>query len=153
MKVERILCPVDFSASSDRALQAAIGLAQHFGAQIHLVHSFPVHADAFSAYGPVLREDVVEQYRSAANERLSQLRDEVASAGIATTAGLSQVDPSQAIADAARDLGADLIVMGTRGLTGLKHIALGSVAERTVRIAPCPVMTVGEGRGEDTPRQ
>ncbi len=42
----------------------------------------------------------------------------------------------------AKDIGADLIVMGTRGLTGIKHVMLGSVAERTVRLAPCPVLTV-----------
>jgi universal stress protein A len=148
MKVERILCPVDFSPSSDCALRVALDLARHFGAQIHLIHSFPVQADAFSPYGPVLREDVVEQYRSAATERLSQLREEVASKGIEATAGLSQLDPSQAIADEAERQHADMIVMGTRGLTGLRHIALGSVAERTLRIAPCPVMTVGEGAKE-----
>jgi nucleotide-binding universal stress UspA family protein len=50
----------------------------------------------------------------------------------------------EAVSDLARELGADLIVMGTRGATGLKHILLGSVAERTLRTAPCPVLTVKE---------
>jgi nucleotide-binding universal stress UspA family protein len=152
MHVEKILCPVDFSPSSDRALETAIALARQFGAAIHLIHSFPVHADAFSAYGPALRDDVVQQYRASASDRLSRLRDEVASQGIATTARLSPVDPSLAIADEARAEEVDLIVMGTRGLTGLKHIALGSVAERTLRIAPCPVMTVGAGKIEGESR-
>jgi nucleotide-binding universal stress UspA family protein len=48
------------------------------------------------------------------------------------------------VTDLAKEIGADLIVMGTRGATGLKHIFLGSVAERTLRIAPCPVLTVKE---------
>ena len=55
---------------------------------------------------------------------------------------LTPMLPSEAISSAAQELGADLIVMGTRGLTGLKHVMLGSVAERTIRIAPCPVLTV-----------
>jgi nucleotide-binding universal stress UspA family protein len=50
--------------------------------------------------------------------------------------------PPQAIIEMAEDIGADLIVMGTRGLTGIKHVMLGSVVERTVRSAPCPVLTV-----------
>jgi len=50
--------------------------------------------------------------------------------------------PSEAIVMTAKEIGADLIVMGTRGLSGFKHVLLGSVAERTVRLAPCPVMTV-----------
>jgi nucleotide-binding universal stress UspA family protein len=50
--------------------------------------------------------------------------------------------PSEAIITVAKEIGADLIVMGTRGLSGFKHVMVGSVAERTVRLAPCPVMTV-----------
>ena len=52
--------------------------------------------------------------------------------------------PAEAIGRQAEEIGADLIVMGTRGLTGLKHVLLGSVAERTLRVAPCAVLTVKE---------
>ncbi len=62
--------------------------------------------------------------------------------GIQCESHLIAQTPSAAIVEAAEQIGADLIVMGTRGLSGLKHILLGSVAERTVRVAPCPVMTV-----------
>ena len=55
---------------------------------------------------------------------------------------LSSMFPSEVIAKTVEEIGADLIVMGTRGLAGIKHVMLGSVAERTIRIAPCPVLTV-----------
>jgi nucleotide-binding universal stress UspA family protein len=62
--------------------------------------------------------------------------------GVQTEEHLSPLFPPEGIAESAAEVGADLIVMGTRGLTGFKHVLLGSVAERTVRTAPCPVLTV-----------
>ena len=66
----------------------------------------------------------------------------VTNRGIAASGHVVADPAAPAIAHAAEELHADLIVMGTRGLSGLKHVVLGSVAERTVRLAPCPVMTV-----------
>ncbi len=150
MKIERILCPVDFSATSGRALDYAIGFAREFGATIHLVHSFQANPTAISPYGPVMQDDFVAAYRRGATEQVSKLRERVEAAGVDVETHLTQEFPSQAITQAAKENRADLIVMGTRGLTGLKHIVLGSVAERTLRIAPCPVLTVGGGEeGED----
>ena len=70
------------------------------------------------------------------------VRGQVTAAGIEASGHVTEGAPAIVIAQAARAIPADLIVMGTRGLTGLKHIALGSVAERSVRLAPCPVLTV-----------
>ena len=62
--------------------------------------------------------------------------------GIEVSNQVTPMSPGEAISGVAEDIGADLIVMGTRGLTGVKHVLLGSIAERTIRIAPCPVLTV-----------
>ena len=80
--------------------------------------------------------------RDAALEQLEELRQKVAADGVEAAAHMREGTAAEAISSAANDLGVDLIVMGTRGLTGLKHVLLGSVAERTIRVAPCPVLTV-----------
>jgi nucleotide-binding universal stress UspA family protein len=66
----------------------------------------------------------------------------VKSAGVAVESTVTPTAPVEAIERTAEEIGADLVVMGSRGLTGLKHVLLGSVAERTLRTAPCPVLTV-----------
>jgi len=83
-----------------------------------------------------------ERVREAAEKKLDDFRAEVEQAGVAVCVHLSKSFPSDAILQTAGEIEADMIVMGTRGLTGLKHVLLGSVAERTIRIAPCPVVTV-----------
>ena len=145
MKIEHILCPIDFSPTSERALDYAIELARHFDAAIHLIHSYQVNPAAVSPYGPAMREDFFAAYRQAAAEQVEKVREKVAAAGVPVETELSQNFPSEAITEAAVRDEIDLIVIGTRGLTGLKHVLLGSVAERTLRIAPCPVLTVGDG--------
>jgi nucleotide-binding universal stress UspA family protein len=80
--------------------------------------------------------------RDAAEKRLNDWHGMVSNEGIKSESILSADSPSLAISLAAEEIEADLIVMGTRGLSGLKHAVLGSVAERVVRLAPCPVLTV-----------
>ncbi len=74
--------------------------------------------------------------------QLRERQKKIEAEGVPAEASVSSEFPPQAIVEMAKDIGADLIVMGTRGLTGIKHVMLGSVAERTVRLAPCPVLTV-----------
>ena len=74
--------------------------------------------------------------------RLRESQEKVEAEGVLAEASVLSAFPPQAIAEMAQGIGADLIVMGTRGLTGIRHVMLGSVAERTVRLAPCPVLTV-----------
>jgi nucleotide-binding universal stress UspA family protein len=73
---------------------------------------------------------------------LDQWADKVRAEGAPVEATVTPVFACEAIVKVAREINADLIVMGTRGLTGLKHVLLGSVAKRTIRVAPCPVLTV-----------
>ena len=80
--------------------------------------------------------------RDAAEKRLNDWHEMVFGEGIKVESTLSADSPSLATNLAAKEIEADLVVMGTRGLSGLKHAMLGSVAERVVRLAPCPVLTV-----------
>ena len=149
LSVERILVPVDFSETSEHAVDHAIELAKTLGARIELFHSYPSAPGSITPYGPVLPEGIYQAYRDSAEARVSQVRDRVAAAGVEVGAHLSSDVPSMAIVEAAKTLEVDLIVMGTRGLSGLKHVLLGSVAERTVRHAECPVLTVGTPSSSD----
>jgi len=144
MRIERILVPVDFSECSREAVDHAIDIARIFGSEIHLVHSYRLNPGGIMPYGPTLPVDVYDGLRASAGEELTKVRDRVVDADVHCEIHLSQDVPSNAVVNAAKELRVDLIVMGTRGLSGLKHILLGSVAERTVRFAPCPVLTVGQ---------
>ena len=143
MAIRSLLVPTDFSPDAARALEMAIELAQPARAKIHLLHScyFGPYLGGFPE--PVgVPMDFVERVRREVRTRLEQLEKRVAQAGISCASHISEETPVAAIVDRARGVDADLIVMGTRGLTGVKHALLGSVAERTVRLAPCPVLTV-----------
>jgi universal stress protein A len=80
--------------------------------------------------------------RKAAQLRVELLAKRLAQTSVSVETHVSAHDPVSAILELTRSLPVDLVVMGTRGLTGIKHVLLGSVAERTVRLAPCPVLTV-----------
>jgi len=141
-RFERILVPVDFSPHSKEALDTAIQLAHLFGSTIHLLHCYHLQTAGVSPYGIVLPSGYYSDIRDAAEKRLNDWHDMVTKEGLKVESRLSADSPSLAINLAAEDIKADLIVMGTRGLSGLKHAMLGSVAERVVRLAPCPVLTV-----------
>jgi len=142
--ISRILVPTDFSAASDAALAFARTVASTFGASLHLLHVFEdpiVPAGIVEAYAPLpteLRAALVEDARTQLATRVS---DEDRLHFRATTEIVSG-SSAMAIVEYAQDHHNDLIVMGTHGRTGVSHLLLGSVAERVVRLAPCPVLTV-----------
>jgi universal stress protein A len=145
-EIHKILVPVDFSDPSQIALDEAIEFARKFRAEIHLLHCYQIHPEAVIApYGIVVPETLEHDVRMAALKRLSEWRDKAIAAGCKAFEHISAHFPSEAITETADRLGADLIVMGTRGLSGLKHVLLGSVAERTLRTAKCPVLVVKNG--------
>jgi nucleotide-binding universal stress UspA family protein len=141
-RIAKILVPVDFSEHSARALEMAIDLAKAFGAEIHLLHCYQVQPLSISPYGIVLPESFDRDVRQAAERRADEWSTKVTLEGIEVEVSLSSRFPSLEISETASEIGADLIVMGTRGLSGIRHVLLGSVAERTLRLAPCPVLTV-----------
>jgi len=141
-EIHKILVPVDFSEHSRRALHEAIGFAKAFRAELHLLHCYALHVTAIDPYGIAVPEAYDRQLREAAGQRLSEWCSEARAQKVIAKQHVTAQSPFTEIAALAERLGVDLIVMGTRGLSGLKHVLLGSVAERTIRIAPCPVLTV-----------
>jgi nucleotide-binding universal stress UspA family protein len=141
-RFEKILVPTDFSDHATAALEIAAEFAKTFGAKIRLLHCYRLDPDDVSPYGVAAPASYDSRIRDAAARRLNESKEKLGIEGIETETSLSSGFPSEAIAKMAQDFGADLIVMGTRGIAGLKHVMLGSVAERTVRLAACPVLTV-----------
>jgi len=142
-QIQNILVPVDFSEHSAKAVEMAVDVARAFGgATLHLLHCYQIQPVGVSPYGIVVPEAFDRDIRDAAAQKLEEWREKAAADGVDARAHLSSLLPSLAIQDAVGEVGADLVVMGTRGLSGIKHVLLGSVAERTLRTASCPVLTV-----------
>ena len=140
--IEKVLVAIDFSEHADPVLETAVGFARQFEAELHLVHAFDVRIPLVTPYEVAIPTAFIEEAREAAASKLEDLTRRVAGEGLTAVSHLSEVPAASAIVDLAEEIGADLIVMGTRGHTGLKHVLLGSVAERTLRHAPCSVLTV-----------
>jgi nucleotide-binding universal stress UspA family protein len=141
-RFKRILVPSDFSEHSTAALEAAIEIAGAFDSKLHLLHCYQIQPGGISPYGIAIPSSYFADIRDAASQQLAEWQEKHVPAEIAVEASMMSEVPSEAILKTAAEIGADLIVMGTRGLSGFKHVILGSVAERTIRFAPCPVMTV-----------
>ena len=142
MKIETILVPTDFSPHAEHALDYAVGLAKTFGARLHLLHAYSLPVPATFPDTIAVPQSVWDGLREYAGEQLAEARKRVVANGVECEVEALGEPPFPAVVETAERIRADLIVMGTRGLTGLKHVVLGSVAERTVRLAPCPVITV-----------
>jgi universal stress protein A len=150
--ITRILVATDFSDAADEALRYATVLAERLGARLSLVHVVDPFAQALSWEGELslsteMPAEVVEGIQRQFSRRAPIMGHAVAITSIVT--GVT----SSAIVDHARDNGIDLIVMGTHGRHGMAHLLLGSVAERVVRTASCPVLTVRGARLAAAPEQ
>lgn len=140
---ETILVAIDFSAHSQRALDRALGLAAQDGAQLHLVHAVELPAVPL-AYGYEVPSSYLTSAREAAHELLEEAVKGAAAKGVDAQHHLCGAPAEMGIVAVASEIDADLLVVGTHGHTGLKHLALGSVAERVLRRAPCSVLVVKE---------
>jgi nucleotide-binding universal stress UspA family protein len=138
--VRRILVPLDFSVHSQKAMELAISVAKRFDASVDLIHVLDEAPDYAIRLSPRIAE-FEAQARETCDERLQSAKDEVGEAGVQVRSHLQQGFPPEVIAEKAASDGADLIVMGTHGYRGFARVALGSVAERTLRLAPCSVLT------------
>jgi universal stress protein A len=143
-QLKRILLPTDFSPTSDIAFNYALDMAARYGATIHLLHVVDdaryatAYPDGFFIELPELRKQLSE----AADERLTTAAARSADVNVIATTGVIAGRPAQVIVEQATTRGTDLIVMGTHGRSGFAHLMLGSVAERVLRTAPCPVLVV-----------
>ena len=140
MTFERILVPTDFSETAGRALEYGRDLAKVFGAALHVLNVIPdpmTQPWAGEASGIVI-PDLLKTWQAEAERRLSELKPAEVPAERATRVGHAFVE----IVRYAKEHDIDLIVMGTHGRGAVAHMLLGSVAEKVVRKAPCPVLTV-----------
>jgi nucleotide-binding universal stress UspA family protein len=147
MKLETVVVPFDFSRHSVRALEQAIELASGQDPCIVLLHVLVLN-DRVYPYNLFLTDELVGRSREAAEKALVEWRTRCEAAGLRVEVRVSRGRPWELIPEVAEEVGADLIVMGTRGHTGLKHAVLGSVAERTLARAPCPVLVLRDAEGD-----
>ena len=137
LRLERVVVATDFSVCSLNAIELAEELARRFGAELVLVH----------AEGrPLIDADLAYLAHAGAERRLAEAVAHLQAPGLRVRAVLRPGAPVDEIPATARAEGADLVVVGTHGRTGVRHLLLGSVAEAVVRAAPCPVLTVGPHR-------
>jgi len=154
--IRKILLAVDYSAHSDRAAELAAGLAARLGASVDVVHAFdlPVEYVPYTSPEGMALEEAI---RARAGERLEAIRRKLEETSVQATVHARRGHASAVIGELAEEVGCDLIVMGTRGDSGLSHALLGSVAERTLRTAPCSVLVSpapdGEAEGCAAPRR
>ena len=142
MKIETILVPTDFSEHSEKAYAEAMEFDKIFGARIDLLHVYDV-PDLSTAYAVTFPDQLDAGIRKAALRKLESWKDRATAEGLEASIHLEFGAPERMIADYATQAKTDLIVIGKRGLGAIKQLLMGSVAERTARAAPCPVLIVG----------
>jgi nucleotide-binding universal stress UspA family protein len=143
MKLERILVPTDYSPHATRALELALSFAEHTGAALDLLHVYQVPTDLYP-YSLYITDEHLKQIEERKEDQMSKLCDKTRARGAKVEGSVVLGETHDVIPRIAKERDADLIIMGTRGNSGLAHVLLGSTAERTVRLAPCPVISVPE---------
>jgi nucleotide-binding universal stress UspA family protein len=149
-----ILCPVDFSEATAFGLNAARSIALRFDCDLHLLHVLP--APRFSPELPVDTEEIYDRWQREAGERIRELAAELRREGARVGVELRRGSPHETIVGSAQESRADLIVMPTHSRAALDRLLYGSVTERVVRTAECPVLTVPpalESMREFSPRR
>ena len=142
LRLCRIVVPTDFSPPAQRALDVARDLAASCGpCEVLLVHAYTVPL-GLATYLKRGSQGIGDEITRGAREDLERLVKKMVDDGVTASFSLRQGRPDEVIVEAARRQGADMIVMGTHGRSGLPHVILGSVAERVVRTSPCPTVTV-----------
>jgi nucleotide-binding universal stress UspA family protein len=144
IEIQRILCPVDFSEHSRRAVDHAIAIARWYGSTVTALHVFSPAPVAAYGPGPVILEPMVLTDADR-DQLLAETRAFIAAEAapeVAIDAVVRQGYAARGILEQAEGMRADLIVIGTHGRSGFERLVLGSVAERVLRKAGCPVLTV-----------
>lgn len=144
--IHRVLVPVDLSEHSTRALAHAVELARRYDAHLHLLHvvqplpDYELPGIYQSSLPP--RTDVTDALTDSAHEELAGLTEQIDLPAGRVRADVQHGDPASVIVDTAAEDDIDLIVLASHGRTGLERFLMGSVAEKTIRSAPCPVFVV-----------
>jgi nucleotide-binding universal stress UspA family protein len=148
IRMDRILCPADFSPYSFRAADYAVALARHYRGEVHFLHAVPrpLVPDLY----PYLPEPVPldPETRERARDRLDAFVALSRAEGVKSRLSVLEGDPVSCILETAGSDRSNLICLGTHGRSGLDRLVLGSVTEKVIRKATCPVLTVSEPRDE-----
>ena len=142
MLPKNILVPTDLSEGAEEALDYACELARQFGATVHLLHVIGIPTLGVPELGVALTSSVIDSMVRDNQEALETLVDHKRGSAVFGPPLLRTGDARDLINQTAKELNADLIVMGTHGRRGVSRALLGSVTETVVRTAPCPVLTV-----------
>jgi len=138
---KRILCATDFSDTAETAWEVACELARVHQAELLLVHVF-VELPVYPEVAVTTIQRVWEEQRLWIEQQLAERVEAAAARGLTARYQLRTGTAPEEIARATADEAVELVVVGTHGRTGINRLLIGSVAERVVRVAPCPVLTV-----------
>jgi len=144
-RLKNILVPIDFSDFSRKALKYALPFAEKYGAKLTLLHVVEPRVypeNYFDVLVPAEMEQVNMQLAATSRKRLAELRRQEVDPKITSDILVRMGKPYAEIIRAVKECDIDLIIIATHGYSGLKHVFMGSTAERVVRHAPCPVLTV-----------
>ena len=142
-----ILVPTDFGEPSEAALDYALDFARAFGAEIVLMHAYEIPMISFPDGAIVATADLTTRVLEGARIGLERQAASRQDSGVILRTLVKQDDPYHAVNETAAEVHADLIVMGTHGRTGIPRALIGSVAEKVVRTAKVPVLTIHAGEG------
>lgn len=145
IKLTRIVCPTDFSPTSSHAVDYAGTLAASFGAELVLMHAIPQMDYPLRSFGMAsslghIKEELQTRAMESLEARSEKLRESLPNVKVRLL--VRNGEAHDATLECAKEEAAEMIVMGTHGHTGITHALLGSSAEKVVRLAPCPVLTV-----------
>jgi universal stress protein A len=148
---KKILCPTDFSEPSYKALKVANDLAKEFKSELIIIHvlsplqvfpTAPGFAPGQPAAGGYIPTQILAESQTHAKDSLDMILKEKISEGVKAKSELLDGNPAEEIAKYAEESKASTIIMGTHGFTGWRHLLLGSVTEKVVRLSACPVITI-----------
>jgi nucleotide-binding universal stress UspA family protein len=143
MQFRHILAPTDFSEYSKQAVTSALELAQKFGAKLTILHVIELPPYPVEGYvPPSLSATFMDDLERQATADLAQLAPQAEAANVEVARVIAVGTPYRKIIETAEAEHVDLIVMATAGRTGFSHLVMGSIAERVVRTATCPVLTI-----------
>lgn len=144
-RADRVLVPVDFNASTRQVIGVASRIAEHYHAAITLAHVVDLEYYPYYGFGsdpfPEIKNEMVE----ASEDKLTELASELQAAGIVATWATVHGHPAAALKELAEERDVDLIVIGSHGRSGFDRAMVGSVSEKVLRSAHCPVMVVNTG--------
>ncbi len=143
MPWKKILCPIDFSEPARAAMTAAVELSRQFDAELTLFHSYQLPGYTLPEGSVVASPKMLQELADQAEAHLAEwkaIAEKLGARKVETAKGIG--DPALEVVEVAREGGYDLIVLGTHGRTGIRHALLGSITERVVRHARCPVLTI-----------